>query len=144
MTEPRERREGGCLCGAVRFAIDRPILGMAVCYCRACQHISGGGPNYVVLAPREALQLIKGEPRVHTILAESGNEIGRAFCADCGAPLWAETHDGTPFMPVRAGALDEPTDLTVTSVLYTREAQPWHLIHQGVRTFERMPPVRRP
>ncbi|HKR88476.1 MAG TPA: GFA family protein [Phenylobacterium sp.] len=135
-------REGGCACGEVRFRIGAPILGMAVCYCRECQRASGGGPNYVVLAPREAFAVIKGEARVHHVTAASGNDIGRAFCGTCGSPLWSATTDGTPFLPVKAGALDDPSDLVPTSAVFTCEAQPWHLQHAGVRSFEKMPPRR--
>lgn len=135
-------REGGCACGEVRFRINAPILGMAVCYCRECQHASGGGPNYVVLARRTAFEVLKGEPRIHHAAAESGNDIGRAFCGTCGSPLWSETTDGTPFMPVKAGALDDAADLRATSAVFTCEAQPWHLMHEGVRSFEKMPPRR--
>jgi hypothetical protein len=142
MSESRAERDGGCACGAVRFRIKAPIFGMAACYCRECQHSTGGGPNYVVLAPREALELTRGQPRVRHVQAESGADIGRAFCETCGSPLWSVTTDGTPFLPVRAGALDDPSDLTVTSEVFTEAAQPWHLRHPGVRSFEKMPPRR--
>ena len=141
MTSP-DVREGGCACGEVRFRISAPILGMAVCYCRECQRASGGGPNYVVLAPRDAFEIVQGRPRFHHLTAGSGNDIGRAFCGTCGSPLWSATTDGTPFLPVKAGALDDPSDLKPTSEVYTCEAQPWHLRHGGVRSFEKMPARR--
>jgi hypothetical protein len=143
MDQKRAEQTGGCACGAVRFRIGKPIYGMAVCYCRECQRASGGGPNYVVLAPREAFEVTSGEPRRHRVTADSGNPIARAFCGTCGSPLWSETTDGTPWLPVKAGALDDPSDLAVTSTLFTGAAQPWHLLHDGVRTFEGMPPPRR-
>ncbi len=46
-------------------------------------------------------------------------------------------------LPVKAGALDDPSDLAVTSMVLTAAAQPWHLLHEGVRSFEAMPPPRR-
>jgi hypothetical protein len=143
MSEEARVREGGCACGEVRFRISAPVLGMAVCYCRECQHASGGGPNYVALVPRTAFEVIRGEPRVHHTAAGSGNDIGRAFCGACGSPLWSATTDGTPFLPVKAGAFDDPSDLKPTSAVYTCEAQPWHLMHEAVRSFEKMPPARR-
>ena len=76
------------------------------------------------------------------VWAGSGNDIGRAFCGTCGSPLWSATTDGTPFLPVKAGALDDPSDLKPTSEVYTCEAQPWHLRHGGVRSFEKMPAQR--
>lgn len=142
MADEANVREGGCACGEVRFRITAPILGMAACYCRECQQGSGGGPNYVVLARRDAFEVLKGEPRVHHAVAGSGNDIGRVFCGTCGTPLWSETRDGTPFKPVKAGALDDASDLELTSAVYTSEAQPWHLMHPVARSFEKMPPRR--
>jgi hypothetical protein len=143
MNQGRPERLGGCACGAVRFRIGAPIYGVAACYCRTCQYSTGGGPNYVVLAPRNAFQVIQGEPRRHRVQAESGNAIARAFCAECGTPLWSETTDGAPWMPVKVGALDDPSDLQVTSAVFVSEAQPWHQMHAGARAFEKMPPLRR-
>jgi hypothetical protein len=143
MDEDDTGRLGGCACGAIRFRIGAPLYGVAACYCRSCQYSTGGGPNYVALAPRTAFEVLRGEPRRHRRRAESGNAIARAFCGDCGSPLWSETSDDTPWLPVKVGALDDPSGLTVTSAVYLSEAQPWHLAHPDVRSFEKMPPPRR-
>jgi hypothetical protein len=47
-------RTGGCACGAIRFKITAPLMGVGVCHCTDCQKASGGGPNYVALAPKTA------------------------------------------------------------------------------------------
>jgi len=48
-------RTGGCACGAIRFKITAPFIGVGACHCSDCQKASGGGPNYVGLAPKDAL-----------------------------------------------------------------------------------------
>jgi len=133
--------EGGCACGAVRFKISGDLFGSGVCHCRACQYATGGPPNYVVLAPRAGFAITKGEARVHRSTADSGNEVGRAFCADCGSPLYTETGEGMPFMPVKVGALDDPSTFKPQIHLYMEDAQPWHLTHDGLPQFPKMPPM---
>ena len=32
---------GGCLCGAVRYAVDVPVTHLAACYCTDCRRLSG-------------------------------------------------------------------------------------------------------
>jgi hypothetical protein len=132
-------RTGGCACGAVRFRVTAPFVGVGVCHCRDCQKASGGGPNYVALAPTAAFEVVKGEPRVWATRADSGADARRAFCADCGSPLWSLA-PGAPFVPVKLGALDENEDLSPNLHLYVASAPPWHLMHAGLPTFPKMPP----
>ena len=132
-------RDGGCACGAVRFKVTAPFLGVGVCHCTDCQKASGGPPNYVALAPVSAFQVTKGEARMYRREGGSGAEVARAFCADCGTPLWSiPGHE--PFIPVKLGALDDNADLTPNLHLYASSAAPWHLMHDDLPIFPRMPP----
>jgi hypothetical protein len=131
--------QGGCACGAVRFTITEPIAGVGVCYCRACQYASGGGPAYVALAMRDNFKVTQGEPKVFSSKSDVGNDIGRAFCPDCGTPIYSVPSEATPFIPVKLGALDDSSGLAPMVHLYVEAAQPWHLMHDGVPRFDRMP-----
>ena len=133
--------EGGCACGAVRFRLTAPPMGVGVCHCRSCQYGTGGGPNYVALAMKPAFEITKGAPRIYTSKAESGNDVSRAFCAECGTPLYTITGDGAPFYPVKLGALDDPSGFQPVLHLYMEDAQPWHLTHDGLPQFPKMPPA---
>lgn len=136
-------RTGGCACGAIRFKVTAPFLGVGACHCTGCQKASGGGPNYVALAPASAFAVTRGEPRIFRSRGDSGAEVGRAFCADCGAPLWSiPGHE--PFVPVKLGALDESADLTPQMHLYVSSAPPWHVIDDTLPAFPKMPPPMQP
>lgn len=132
-------RHGGCACGAIRFKVTAPFLGIGACHCTDCQKTSGGGPNYVALTPVAALCLIKGEPKVYHSKGDSGADVGRAFCADCGAPLWSVPADA-PFITVKLGALDERADLSPQMHVYVASAPRWHAIPDGLPAFPKMPP----
>ena len=136
--------EGGCACGKVRFRITAPIMGVAVCHCLDCQKASGGGPNYVALVPKIGFEVTRGEAKVYSSKADSGGDVGRAFCADCGTPLWTVTGPMTPFYPVKLGALDDSSAVSPGLHLYTDSAQPWHLMHEGLPRFPKMPPMGPP
>jgi len=136
-------RTGGCACGAIRFKVSAPFMGVGVCHCTDCQKASGGAPNYVALAPTDAFAVTKGEPRVHVAKGDSGADTRRAFCADCGSPLWSAPA-GAPFTPIKLGALDDNADLTPSLHLYVSSARPWHLFHDGLPTFPKMPPFPPP
>jgi hypothetical protein len=136
-------RTGGCACGAIRFKITAPFMGVGVCHCTDCQKSSGGPPNYVALAPTAGFEITKGEAKIYRSKGDSGGEIGRAFCPECGTPLWSLPANA-PFTPVKLGALDDSSDLTPMLHLYTDSAQPWHLMHQGLPKFPKSPPFPPP
>ncbi|HEY2359365.1 MAG TPA: GFA family protein [Phenylobacterium sp.] len=135
---------GGCACGKVRFKITAPLMGVGVCHCRDCQKASGGGPSYSAIAPKGALEVTKSEAKVYTSKSDTGADIGRAFCPDCGSPLWSVLDASSPIMPVKLGALDDASSLSPQLHLYTDSAQPWHLMHEGIPRFPKMPPMAPP
>ena len=136
-------RTGGCACGAVRFKITAPFIGVGACHCTDCQKASGGGPNYVALTPKDALVVTKGEAKLFRSTGDSGAEAVRAFCANCGTPLWSMP-SGQPFIPVKVGALDDTSDLSPGMHIYVASAPPWHPVGSGVPTFQKMPPAAPP
>src|SRR5260221_728457 len=95
-------RTGGCACGAIRFKITAPLMGVGVCHCSDCQKASGGGPNYVALAPKTAFEITKGEARVYHSKGDSGADAGSAIVrcavkAEAGGVGYGETRRG--YMP---------------------------------------------
>lgn len=131
--------EGGCACGAIRFTIETAPLGTGACHCTNCQKFSGGGPNYVALLPKGALRVACGTPRLFCDRGDSGGEVQRAFCPDCGTPLWS-IPEHAPFMTVKVGAFDESADLGPGLHVYCVSAPKWHPIPDGATRFEKMPP----
>ena len=139
MEELEGKRGGGCACGAVRFEVKEPFVAIGICHCMQCQKLSGGGANYVALAPKSALTLLKGSPAVFESKGDSGATVGRAFCTDCGTPLWSlPAHE--PFLPIKLGALDENEDLTPVMHIYVKSAPDWHSLNDDLPKFAKMPP----
>ena len=133
------KRTGGCACGAVRFKVTAPFLGIAACHCTSCQKNSGGGPNYVGLVPTAGFKVLKGEATVFRSKGGSGADVGRAFCNQCGTPLWSiPAHE--PFFPVKLGALDDNSDLKLQIHIFTSSAPDWHPLQDELPKFPKMPP----
>lgn len=97
-----------------------------------------GGPNYVALVPKGALEVTGGEAKYYIRKGDSGGEARRAFCPDCGTPLWSEP-EHLPFIPVKTGALDEGADLKPAMHIYTESAPAWHVIDSTLPCFPRAP-----
>jgi hypothetical protein len=104
---------------------------------RDCQHAGGAGSSPSVVVPAAAFKLVCGEPNVHCVNADSGHTAGRAFCGDCGAPLFASTSARSDFVAIRAGSLDDPSWFQPQAEIWTASAQPWDHINAELPHFPR-------
>jgi hypothetical protein len=116
---------GGCLCGAVRYECSAAPVAMVNCHCRDCQRAGGGGYSPTVVVSRAAFRVVRGEPRLHETAAESGNTARRAFCPECGAPLYASSSARPDFIGIKAGSLDDPSWFRAAADVWAGSAQPW-------------------
>jgi hypothetical protein len=131
--------EGGCRCGAVRYAVSAEPLAVMDCHCRDCQYASGGSHTTAVVVPAAAFRLTRGTPKRFASKGDSGRAVARAFCETCGSPLFSEPPGGT-LIVVKAGSLDDPSWLEVRGALYVTSAQPWAHIDPNKLKFDKMPP----
>src|SRR4051812_42244079 len=73
---------GDCACGAIRYESTTEPVMMLECHCRDCQRASGGASSELVVVPKEAFKLVKGELRFHASPSEAKGMTRRGFCAD--------------------------------------------------------------
>ena len=78
--------EGGCYCGAVRYAAEGEPMFKAQCHCRECQYITGGSPNMFLLMPLDGFSYTKGTPKKFT-RSDLEGAVTREFCAECGTHI---------------------------------------------------------
>jgi len=77
-------REGGCLCGAVRYvALDVPDVAN-VCHCRMCQKWTGS--SFVEVSVPEDRVTWTGREHIRVYTSSEWGE--RAFCGLCGSSLY--------------------------------------------------------
>ena len=133
--------EGGCYCGAVRYVSEGEPSLRAQCHCRACQHIAGGAPNFFLLMPPDGFRYTRGQPKSYR-RADLENAVTREFCETCGTHL-ATRRPGLDAVILKAGALDDPSRFGVPQMaIFTEDKQAFHLIADGVPSFEKLPPGR--
>ncbi len=118
--------QGGCLCGAVRFHFDRAaVVGSNHCHCRDCQRATGSAFATFCMVPDAAFELERGQPRGFTVKGESGGDVTRSFCGDCGSQLYSNVAVMPGFMFVKSGALDDASWMEPASDFWGSSAQPW-------------------
>ena len=135
-----DKLNGGCLCGTVRFELDRASVATAHnCYCADCQRSTGSSMATFVTVPDAAFTLLQGQPKFYSVVGDSGGEVSRGFCPNCGSPLYSTVTVMPGFTFVKAGALDDSSWVTPVSSFWVSSARPWAHVDGGSQTFERNP-----
>jgi hypothetical protein len=116
---------GGCLCGAVRYAIAAPIASLRVCHCTHCQKNTGSGASVNAVVAGADFAITQGTPKRFTTRADSGRTLYRYFCGDCGSPLYAHRENRPELIVVKAGTLDDSSGLKITAHIWTNSARSW-------------------
>jgi hypothetical protein len=114
-------REGGCLCGAVRYRVAGAPLWVAHCHCRSCRRHTGTAMTTFAGFPKSTFEITQGTPVVH----ESSPGVWRRHCGDCGSPLTYEARHHADETHVYLGTLDDPAGLQPQVHVFTETAMPW-------------------
>jgi hypothetical protein len=138
---PSPPYHGGCLCGAVRYALKARPLAVNACHCNACKKLTGATNLLMVLAMREAFEH-SGEVQRYRRRADSGREIDIVRCAICGVRMWHEPLAGPQFVFVAVGTLDDPSWAVPTSHIWTEVASPGVSFHDDAVAIEGQPSDR--
>lgn len=133
-----ERRTGGCLCGAVRYETSWPPLLTGVCHCRHCQKQAGTAFSALIAVPFASLER-SGELTTYEDGSEAGRPVLRKFCGKCGSPVFSETPDGMAqgMIFIKAGTLDDTSDLAPTVHFWTASKQNWVTLPEGAALLEK-------
>jgi hypothetical protein len=131
--------EGGCYCGALRFEASGDPLFKGECYCRECQHVSGGGPNLVMAMPGGGFAWTRGAPKTFR-RPDLEAPVTREFCATCGTHILARSPGVPGAVLLKVGAFDDPSAFGGPQmVIFTIDKQAYHHLPDGVPSFERVP-----
>ncbi|HXW83787.1 MAG TPA: GFA family protein [Candidatus Binataceae bacterium] len=128
---------GGCLCGNVRYEITADPMMAGHCYCSDCRRTSGAAMASVMLVPKDAFRLTKGELKFFAVKGDSGNEVSRGFCANCGSGIVSKL--AMPMVAVKAGSLDDQSKFRPSMNLYKSSAPTWAPMTASLQTFDKMP-----
>jgi len=131
-------RQGGCLCGNVRYTLVGDPIAARICWCRTCQHVSGNGTANAIFQTG-GLE-VTGELDVFTSRADSGNVIARKFCAGCGTQLFAESAARPGLAVVRIGTLDDPSSVAPTANIWVSSAPAWACPDPALERYEHQAP----
>jgi hypothetical protein len=131
--------QGGCLCGAIRYALRGPALFVSQCCCKDCRKATGTGHTTIVGVRREQLQIKQGTPKTYTSRGDSGGDVVRHFCGGCGGRLYTSGTLPGEVVMVQAGSLDDPNRISPESVVYVKDALAWDRFDEALPRFLELP-----
>lgn len=114
-------REGGCLCGRVRYQVTGTPRWVAHCHCRSCQLATGAAFATYAGFARQSFDVRKGVPTVTT----SSPGVSRCFCSHCGTSLTYESDRWPSEVHILLATLDSPDDFRPQVHVNVAEKIPW-------------------
>ena len=131
-------RRGGCQCGQFRFIMRGDPNMVAVCHCHDCQKQTGSAFAVVVLAPQTMVTLSGGD-RLYATTGESGRQVERHFCPDCGSPVFMKVAAAPDAVALMGGAFDDTSWIQPAMHFFCDSQQLWLTLPEGVKKFPRLP-----
>jgi hypothetical protein len=118
-------REGGCMCGSVRFTARGPARTL-VCYCGFCQKVTGSAFLVEAVFPKARVEFAGGAVAVYAYRSPAhGRRLFVQFCASCGSSFGLTTERFPENQCLFAGAFDDPSPFTPGAQIFTDDAPKW-------------------
>ena len=135
----QKRREGGCLCGRIRYDVTGDPLAIVACHCTQCQGQSGSAFGMSMVVPRENFQILEGELRKYAARADSGTAKDCMFCGDCGTRIYNALSSLLATFNLKPGTLDDTSWLRPVAHVWVAHKQPWVPVPGDLPAYEGNP-----
>ncbi|MBI5615487.1 MAG: GFA family protein [Gammaproteobacteria bacterium] len=122
-------RTGGCLCGAVRYALSGPLRDVIACHCRECRRQTGHYLAATAVKRRYFALLRDDGLRWY----QSSAIARRGFCAACGSTLFWDA-PAYPHLAIAAGSLDDDAGLRLVVHIFVEECGHYYTPGDGAPT----------
>ncbi|MBV9840027.1 MAG: GFA family protein [Sphingomonadaceae bacterium] len=129
---------GGCQCGAVRYSLQGGPYPVYACHCRECQKQSASAFALSMPVPVQAFA-IEGTLDEYCRPASGGRSTDGFFCPACGTRLFHRSSASGAFVTVKAGTLDDASNIQVRAHLWVSRKQPWVTLDPEVPAFDTQP-----
>jgi len=119
----------------VTYEYSGSIGSASFCHCEDCRRCTGSAFNIGVRLRLADFRITSGDPKRFTKRGDTGRELTRHFCPECGSPLFTSAPKHPDHVYVKAGTLDDPSIVEPAQQNWVVSAVPWSQIGSDLRSF---------
>jgi len=127
--------EGGCMCGAIRYAVQGQPRYAVMCHCDSCRRAAGSPVVAWASFSLERFTILRGEPSKF----QSSPSVTRTFCASCGTSLTASRADRPDDIGITICSLDHPEVFPPDHHSFMGDKISWMRLDDGLPAYRRYP-----
>lgn len=131
---------GSCKCGVVRYEHEGTFGVVTVCHCADCRKLQGGGGVVAVPVASADVRWSAGRDAITEYESSAGKK--RAFCSQCGTPLYSRRDNAPEVLRLRIGSIDTPTDVVPVAHIFCTDLPAWASLDDGLPRYPRHEPGR--
>ncbi len=125
---------GGCLCGAVRYAVRGEVQIGYNCHCADCRRSSGAPFVNWAFCKVEHFEIVQGTPA----RIEYAGRV-RSFCSNCGTPLTFQNPQYPDDLDLTVCSLDDPEPFPPKGHIWLEDKISWVNLEDGLSRHQVMP-----
>ena len=127
--------EGGCMCGAIRYAVQGQPRYAVMCHCDSCRRAAGSPVVAWASFSLGRFTILRGEPSKF----QSSPSVTRTFCASCGTSLTASRADRPDDIGITICSLDHPELFPPDHHSFMGDKISWMRLDDGLPAYRRYP-----
>ncbi len=125
--------EGGCFCGAVRYAVSGEPRNETVCHCVDCRRVAAS-PCVAWFTAGTADVRFTGQDAVRFA---SSSKVTRAFCPSCGTMLTYAHADTPGEVDIAIASLDDPGRVPPKDHVWVEQKLAWVVVGDRLPRYDR-------
>ncbi len=116
--------KGQCLCGIIKYEVDKIKDQMGHCHCSMCRKFHGAAFSTLGEADVKDFRWVAGEDQLKSYVAK--NDSVRQFCQSCGSSMtFAASGEDNGLIEFALGTLDSDIDIFPDAHIYITSKANW-------------------
>ena len=131
---------GSCLCGNIRYEYSGRLGPVTMCHCSQCRKSSGTAFATNSQVDESSFEILEGKDLIKEYESSPGKK--RAFCNNCGTPIYSRRDSIPDKLRIRLGTLDSEIDERPSYHIFVSSKAGWYTIPDDLPQYPDFEPGR--